>query len=279
MKTTSLVRRLGQIWNEKLKSNRRRLTSSSVALAAEIVEHRIVLSDTTILPPPNPADFGVNPNDPSSFSANNPGYQLFMAALIAYTNASAVSTPPTSSGSVLDNYANWFNGTLGSGWSDTAGSAIYTVLPVSDATLANTSDATLITGTTIVSIPLGIAIFAGGEVLLGVGTLGASSATAGTLTTVSTAAGTVHVSTVGTVATVEVGFVEAITPNLIHTITQTAISQGATTVLVNTGPVVSTDLAISLGLAAQTGTTVLGGTVTLIEGGAYPIFVILIPLL
>jgi hypothetical protein len=41
---------------------------------------------------------------------------------------------------------------------------------------------------------------------------------------------------------------------------------------------VNVDLAIKLGLAAQNGTSVLGGTVTLIEGGVAPIFEILIAL-
>jgi hypothetical protein len=181
----------------------------------------------------------------------------------------------------LDDYSNWFNSTFGSGWSEAAGGVIHSGLTtvMEEETLANTSDGALLTGTVIVSGITAVGIVAGGEVLLGVGTLGGSTTTAGTLTTVSTGAGTVHVSTAGTVATVEVGFVEAITPNLIHTVTQTAVSQGATTAVVNTGPVVATDLAISLGLAAETGAPVLGGTVTLIEGGAYPIFEILIPLL
>ena len=152
-------------------------------------------------------------------------------------------------------------------------------------TLANASDTQLFSGTVIASLPIAVGIVAGGEVLLGVGTLGGAATTgtaatgAGTLTTISTTAGTVHISTLGTIATVEVGFVESVLPSLVRTATQTAINQGATTVLVNTGPVVNADLAIKLGLAAQHGTPVLGGTVTLIEGGIAPIFEILIPLL
>jgi deoxyhypusine synthase len=78
------------------------------------------------------------------------------------------------------------------------------------------------------------------------------------------------------VATVEVGFVEAITPNLVRTVTQVALEQGATSVVVNTGPVVNIDLAISLGPASETGATVLSGEVVLVEGGLAPIFEIFI---
>lgn len=165
-------------WQRQVTASRRSRTASLLAVAAEVFEERIVLSATAVLPPPNPADFGINTNDPAAFM-NNPGYAPFMAAQLAYANqymASAVVT--TSGGSVLDNYANAFNSTLGSGWSNLVGGAIYTVLPVSDATLANTSDAALITGTTIVSIPLGIGILAGGEALLGVGTFGGGGSTA-----------------------------------------------------------------------------------------------------
>ncbi len=151
-----------------------RRTASLFAVAAEVFEERIVLSDTALLPPPDPADFGLNLNDPISVSTSNPGYAPFMAAQLAYTNQFITSTEVTTgSASVLDSYANSFNDTLGSGWSNLVGGAIYTVLPVSDATLASASDATLITGTTIVSIPLGIAIFAGGEIVLGVGSFAA----------------------------------------------------------------------------------------------------------
>jgi hypothetical protein len=48
---------------------------------------------------------------------------------------------------------------------------------------------------------------------------------------------------------------------------------------VNTGPVVNIDLASSLGVASETGVTVLGGEVVLVEDGLAPIFEIFISLL
>jgi hypothetical protein len=184
--------------------------------------------------------------------------------------------------------SSWYAGRFGWRWQESLGEflAVNVLIPIVGVeNLANASDTTLVTGTVIASIPIAVGIVAGGEVVLGVGTLGGAVTTGtaatgdGTLTTVSTTAGTVHVSTVGTVATVEVGFIESVTLPLVRTVTQTAINQGATTAIVNTGPVVNIDLAIKLGLAAQNGTPVLGGTVTLIEGGVAPIFEILIPLL
>jgi hypothetical protein len=183
--------------------------------------------------------------------------------------------------------SSWYAGRFGWGWQESLGEflAVNVLIPILGVeNLANASDTTLVTDTVIASIPIAVGIVAGGEVVLGVGTLGGAATTgtaatgAGALTTVSTTAGTVHVSTVGTVATVEVGFIESVTLPLVRTVTQTAINQGATTVIVNTGPVVNVDLAIKLGLAAQNGTSVLGGTVTLIEGGVAPIFEILIAL-
>jgi hypothetical protein len=214
-----------------------------------------------------------------------------VAYVMALTNAcnANATTSSYSSGSWLDDYSNWFNSTFGSGWSEAAGGVIHDGLTtvIDESTLANTSDGAILIGTSIASV----GIVAGGEYVLGVGTLGGTATTAtvatggtvatgaGTLTTVSTTAGTVHVSTVGGVATVEVGFVEAITPNLVRTVTKVALEQGATSVVVNTGPVVNIDLAISLGPASETGATVLSGEVVLVEGGLAPIFEIFISLL
>ena len=89
--------------------------------------------------------------------------------------AGAPSAPGAASGSWLDNYANWFNGTFGSGWSNTVGGVITSVAPINP----NASDAALLTGTVIVSIPAGVAILAGGEVLLGVGTFGGATVATG----------------------------------------------------------------------------------------------------
>jgi RHS repeat-associated protein len=172
------------------------------------------------------------------------------------------------------------------GWQESLGEflAVNVLIPIVGVeNLANASDTTLVTGTVIASVPIAVGIVAGGEVVLGVGTLGGVATTTatctGALTTVTTGAGTVHVSTVGTVATVEVGHIESVTVSLVRTVAQTAASQGARTAIVNTGPVVNPDLAIKLGLAAQNGTKVLGGTVRLVEGGIAPIFEIIIPLL
>jgi hypothetical protein len=81
----------------------------------------------------------------------------------------------------LDNYSDWFNGTFGSGWSESVGGVIHSVLTtvISDETLAVTSDGALLTGTVIVSIPVAFGIVAGGEVVLGVGTLGGTAAGGG----------------------------------------------------------------------------------------------------
>lgn len=131
----------------------------------------------------------------------------------------------------------------------------------------------------------------GGIILLGpgaacptfMGWLGLGGATAAgtgsTLTTVSTTAGTVHISTTGTVATIEVGFIQRLSSTLIKEIISVARSQGAKSAIVNTGPIVNADLAIKFGLAAKNGTTIFGGIVRLVEGGAAPVFEIIIPLL
>ncbi len=108
-------------------------------------------------------------------------------------------------------------------------------------------------------------------------TAGSVAAAGGTLTTVSTNAAAAHISTSGTVATVEIGFVESLHASFIRQIMMVARSQGAKSIIVDTGAIVNTDLAIKLGLASQTGGLIFGGTVRLVQGGAAPIFEILIP--
>ena len=80
----------------------------------------------------------------------------------------------------LDSYADWFNGTFGSGWSESAGGVIHGVITtaVSNEALANASDEALLAGTVVVSIPIAIGTVAGGEVVLGIGTLGVTGTTA-----------------------------------------------------------------------------------------------------
>jgi hypothetical protein len=60
------------------------------------------------------------------------------------------------------------------------GGVIHTGLTtvIDDETLANTSDGAILTGTVIVSVPTAVAIVAGGEVVLGVGTFGGAGGTA-----------------------------------------------------------------------------------------------------
>jgi len=84
-----------------------------------------------------------------------------------------------SSRSWLDSYAEWFNSTFGSGWSEAAGGVIHDglTLVMEEETLANTSDGAILTGTVIVSVPAAVGIVYGGEVVLGVVTFGGSGAT------------------------------------------------------------------------------------------------------
>lgn len=103
-----------------------------------------------------------------------------VAYCFAVTPSGSENTPSyaAASRSWLDSYAEWFNETLGSGWSEAAGGVIHDVVTtvVSDETLANASDGTLLTGTVIVSVPVAVGIVYGGEVVLGVGTFGGEAA-------------------------------------------------------------------------------------------------------
>lgn len=101
-----------------------------------------------------------------------------LACSLDTTGSSATSSAP--SRSWLDDYANWFNNTFGSGWSEAAGGVIHDglTLVMEEETLANTSDGALLTGTVIVSVPAAVGIVYGGEVLLGVGTFGGSASAA-----------------------------------------------------------------------------------------------------
>ena len=76
----------------------------------------------------------------------------------------------------------WFASRFGWGWQESLGEflAENVLIPlVGVDNLANASDATLVTGTVIVSIPIAVGIVAGGEVVLGVGTIGGGAATTG----------------------------------------------------------------------------------------------------
>ncbi len=104
--------------------------------------------------------------------------------LYAFATSSADSRTQSQRGYAsrgwLDSHADWFNGTFGSGWSESAGGVIHGAITtaVSNEALANASDEAILTGTVVVSIPIAIGTVAGGEVVLGIGTLGASGTTA-----------------------------------------------------------------------------------------------------
>lgn len=104
-----------------------------------------------------------------------------IAFALALTSDSTGSSTTSSwaSRSWLDSYADWFNNTFGSGWSEAAGGVIHDglTLVMEEETLANTSDGALLTGTVIVSVPVAVGIVYGGEVALGVGTFGAGGTT------------------------------------------------------------------------------------------------------
>lgn len=123
----------------------------------------------------------------TSFQTGNSGYDLdapialnrsggvAYAFAVKASGQQAAQTPGAASSSWLDNYANWFNGTFGSGWSNSVGGVIQSVAPIG----ANTSDGWILTGTIGVSIPAGAVILVGGEVLLGVGTIGGATVATG----------------------------------------------------------------------------------------------------
>ncbi|MBY0512782.1 MAG: hypothetical protein K2P78_02605 [Gemmataceae bacterium] len=172
----------------------------------------------------------------------------------------------------LDDYAAWFDRNIGGNWyNSTVGAATdWTVHAVgfTDETLATASDWQLLGGTAVVAVPVGIALFAGGEVVLGVGTFGGAAAT--TTTTVAVGGSAAEVTTVNGVATVEIGFLQNASREFMRAVVNAAREQGANTLVVETGPVVNADLAIKLGLAAQRGETILGGTVSLVPSATGP---------
>lgn len=196
----------------------RRRRSLRPTLALEQLESRWVLDGTIGMEQPLVPESESSASVPAIISTSSPkvcasgtslgdflpsGYQygpnsssdpVFQEAYADWMDCQAQVTPSSatsgvsggSAGGWLDNYAEWFNSTFGSGDSETLGGAIYNILPVSNETLANASDTSLLVGTTIASIPIAVGIVAGGEVVLGVGTLGGAATTAGTATTVVT---------------------------------------------------------------------------------------------
>ncbi|RMG32193.1 MAG: RHS repeat-associated core domain-containing protein, partial [Planctomycetota bacterium] len=81
----------------------------------------------------------------------------------------------------LDVYANWFNGVFGSGYSQSVGEAVYdglTYAGVTDEYLAEMSAWEAAGWTAAASIPVGVGVFYGGEVVLGIGSFGTTAAEA-----------------------------------------------------------------------------------------------------
>ena len=108
-----------------------------------------------------------------------PGFQgtLFYAPYTFWSSDGSTTMPQRSTGrDWVDKYSNWFRKKIGGGDTfDWLGQkVIYPVvtLVVSNATFANASPWTLFIGTTLAAIPIGIGLFVGGEVILGVGTFG-----------------------------------------------------------------------------------------------------------
>lgn len=78
----------------------------------------------------------------------------------------------------------WQTGRFGWGWQESLGEflAVNVLIPIVGVdNLANASDATLVTGTVIASVPIAVGIVAGGEVVLGVGTVGALTSGGGSV--------------------------------------------------------------------------------------------------
>ncbi len=123
--------------------------------------------------------------EPLGFEAGDNNWYRFVA------NGPTGKTDPSGS-DWLDSYTNWFNGVFGAGYSQTMGGYLHSGLNnagISDTSLANTSANQALVGTAIVAVPVGVGLFGGGEILLGLGTLGAvgPQVTAGAYVTVGTA--------------------------------------------------------------------------------------------
>lgn len=172
----------------------------------------------------------------------------------------------------------------GDGWLDTYASyfpdiglgdhVLYPIvnLVFSDETLANATDTQLAVGTAGVVVVAVVGaevatVAVTGTSIGGVITGGSAAASSATVAVGGSAA---EVTIVNGVATVEIGFLQNASREFMRAVVNAARQQGANTLVVETGPVVNADLAIKLGLAAQRGETVLGGTVTLVPGATGP---------
>jgi hypothetical protein len=113
--------------------------------------------------------------DPIGFYAGDPNVRRYGG------NSSILRVDPSGL-DWLDSYANGFNSIFGSGYSNTVGGGIHTGLNavgVDDQTLSQMTANQALAGTTVAAIPIAVGLVAGGEVLLGVGTLGSAVTTAG----------------------------------------------------------------------------------------------------
>ena len=149
------------------------ITSDSGISSAEIT----IGQDGTFTTISQEGDSGYDLDAPVALTRNG---NIALAVAVkprAVQAAGAPTVPGAASGSWLDNYANWFNGTFGTGWSNTVGGVITSVAPIPP----NASEAAILTGTVIVSVPLGVGAVVGAEVVLGVGTYGAATTVATTL--------------------------------------------------------------------------------------------------
>jgi hypothetical protein len=175
----------------------------------------------------------------------------------------------------LDTYASYF---------PDIGLGEYVLKPIlnvafSDEYLATRTDTQLAAGTAgvVVVAVVGAEVAVGaatgssiGTLLTGGTTVAAVDGMATTTTTVAVAGSAAEVTTVNGVATVEIGFLQNASREFMRAVVNAARQQGANTLVVETGPVVNADLAIKLGLAAQRGETILGGTVSLVPGATGP---------
>jgi len=151
-------------------------------------------------------------------------------------------------GSWLDDYSNWFNSTsVTAAWSEGAGGLIHTGLNtvVSDVTLASISDATLTTCVVGTSVIVGVGLFVGGELALGVGTMPV-------LLTPGIAAASAHLSALGALAQTEFALLQAFILG----------PTGGGLSLVGVGGISATSSTLSAGIAISPAGLVTGVLVT-----------------
>lgn len=144
--------------------------------------------------------------------------------------------------------ASWQAGRFGWGWQESLGEfpAVSVLIPiVGIENLANASNTTLVTGTVIASVPIAIGIVAGGEVVLGVGTVG----------TIATGSGSVAVATGVTVTEGA-----AATSTIVVVTGGTTVGTG-TAIVSTTGP-----SAIAAGSTVFPTTAIVTGSQTVVFG-------------